>query len=148
MPSNPSISSDAADPAAAGREPTAVVVDDSMTSRGYLRAMLGRAGMRVVGEGASGDQALPLYEKHLPLLIILDIVLPGLDGVAAARQLLERHPDATVIMCSSMTARDKIVECHQAGVAHFIIKPFTAEKIASVVDSVRARQASAPGRKS
>ncbi len=75
---------------------------------------------------------MPLFEQHRPTVLILDIVLPVMDGVTAATILLKKHPDATVVMCSSISARDKIVACRDAGVAHFVLKPFTPEKLAAV----------------
>ena len=122
-------------------KPTAVILDDSSTTRAALRLMLGRAGFDVVAEGVSGDQALSLYESHRPTVITIDIVLPGLDGVSAATELLRLHPDATVVMCSSISARDKILACRDAGATHFILKPITWDKVEAVSRVVMARAA-------
>jgi len=119
--------------------PTAAVIDDSSISRLIIKAALTKAGCRVVAEAASGDRVLELYEQHRPTLMTLDIILPQLDGVTAATQLLRKHPEATVVMCSSLTARDKVLACRDAGVSHFILKPFTPDKVASVVKSVLER---------
>jgi DNA-binding NarL/FixJ family response regulator len=121
---------------------TAVVIDDSSTSRRTLKAMLLQVGFDVVAEGDSGDQALPLFERHRPTVVMLDIVLPGMDGVTAAIELLKKHPEATVVMCSSITARDKIVACRDAGVAHFVLKPLTLDKIAAVARIVLGKPGS------
>jgi two-component system, chemotaxis family, chemotaxis protein CheY len=121
--------------------PTAVVIDDSSTSRRSLRAMLTQLGFDVVAEGERGDQAMPLFEQHRPTVLILDIVLPVMDGVTAATSLLKKHPDATVVMCSSISARDKIVACRDAGVAHFVLKPFTPEKLAAAVRGLLVKAA-------
>jgi CheY-like chemotaxis protein len=72
--------------------PTAIVIDDSMVMRMLLRRSLEAAGYRVVAEGASGAVALPLYEKHHPDLVILDVILPIVDGVTAAVAQLARSP--------------------------------------------------------
>jgi two-component system chemotaxis response regulator CheY len=123
--------------------PTAVVVDDSIVIRTRLRAELERLGLQVVAEGATGEAALELYEKHHPTLLMLDIILPELDGVTAATRLLQRHPQATVVMCSSLTARDKILACRAAGVKHFILKPFSSESIAAMVRKIIGLNAAA-----
>jgi two-component system, chemotaxis family, chemotaxis protein CheY len=119
--------------------PTAVVIDDSATSRRSLRAMLTQLGFDVVAEGERGDQVIPLFERFRPTVLTLDIVLPVMDGVTAVTNLLKKHPDATVVMCSSITARDKIVACRDAGVAHFVLKPFTPERIAAVARILLAK---------
>ena len=116
--------------------PTAVLIDDSKTTRACLRAYLTEIGYTVVAEGDVGELALPLYEKHRPTLITLDIVLPGIDGVAAAKQLLAKHPKAAVVMCSSLNARDKVMACVKAGVAHYLLKPINPERVKEVAQRI------------
>lgn len=117
----------------------AVVVDDSPLMRVQLRALLAQAGCQVVGEGASGDEVMALYEAHQPDLVTLDIVMPGKDGVTAAAELLARYPRAVVVMCTSMTTRDKVVACQKAGVSHYLLKPFQPERVVAVFRHVLNR---------
>ena len=126
--------------------PTAVVVDDSASIRALLRHALTIAGYDVVAEGQNGAEALTLYEQHRPTLIMLDIVLPVMDGIAAATALLARHPSAQVIMCSSLAARDRILACRAAGVLHFVLKPFDVLKVADIARKVAERQVPATPR--
>jgi two-component system chemotaxis response regulator CheY len=109
--------------------PTAVVVDDSSTTRCRLRAELTKLGIAVVAEAGTADSVIELYEQHHPSLMLLDIVLPGIGGIAAATALLKKYPSATVVMCSSLNARDKVLACRAAGVKHFILKPFNSTQI-------------------
>jgi two-component system, chemotaxis family, chemotaxis protein CheY len=125
--------------------PTALIIDDSASMRALLRLALGTAGVSVVAEAGTGAQALELYAQHRPSLVLMDIVLPGADGVKVATELLRAHPEAQVVMCSSLTTRERIVACRDAGVAHFILKPFTVEKVAEVARTVLARQAALAG---
>ena len=118
---------------------TAIVIDDSAVSRAILRRGLTRAGFEVVGEAASAEQAVELFETHRPTLMTFDILLPQKDGVTAATQLLKKHPEANVVMCSSIAAKDKIIACRDAGVSHFILKPFSIEKVAEIARSVAAK---------
>jgi two-component system chemotaxis response regulator CheY len=104
--------------------PTAIVVDDSPLIRAQLKQILGRIGCTVVAEAASGDDLRTLYDRHRPDLVTLDIVMPGKDGVTAVVELLRDHPDARVVMCTSLTTRDKILACQRAGVCHYLLKPF------------------------
>lgn len=119
--------------------PTAVVVDDSPLIRNRLRQILSLAGAEVVAEGSTGDDAAALYEHHRPTLLFLDIVMPKKDGVTAAIEILRAHPGATIIMCSSLTARDKVLACRQAGVSSFILKPFDEAKTLDLVRAILAR---------
>lgn len=118
---------------------TAIVVDDSPVMRRCLRTLLEEVGCTVVGEGANGDDVILLYERFRPSLITVDIVMPGRDGVSAATELLKKHPDAVVVMCTSLTARDKIIACQRAGVAHYLLKPFQSDKVKNTVRLVLAR---------
>ena len=130
---------------AASAGPTALIIDDSASMRALLKLALGTAGVAVVAEAGTGAQALELYAQHRPSLVMMDIVLPGADGVKVATELLRAHPEAQVVMCSSLTTRERIVACRDAGVAHFILKPFTVEKVAEVARTVLARQAALAG---
>ena len=125
--------------------PTALIIDDSASMRALLKLALGTAGVAVVAEAGTGAQALELYAQHRPSLVMMDIVLPGADGVKVATELLRAHPEAQVVMCSSLTTRERIVACRDAGVAHFILKPFSVEKVAEVARTVLARQAALSG---
>jgi two-component system, chemotaxis family, chemotaxis protein CheY len=117
---------------------TAVVIEDSPLMRRRLQEILLEAGYETVGDGASGEELFALYATHRPTVVIMDIVLPGRDGIAIATELLQRHPEALVIMCSSITSREKIVACQKAGVAYYLLKPFEPEKLKSVVKFIVA----------
>jgi two-component system chemotaxis response regulator CheY len=119
--------------------PTAVIVDDSPLMRQHLRALLTQAGVQVVGEGASGDAALPLYEKHTPTILLMDIVMPGKDGLTAATELLAIYPDAAVIMCTSLAVREKVLAALKAGVKHYLLKPLQPEKVIAAILNIVAR---------
>jgi len=112
--------------------PSAIIVDDSPIMRAQLRKLLGVAGFSVAAEAGAGDQLLGLYEQHRPDLVTLDIVMPGRDGATAAAELLARHADAVVVMCTSLNTRDKIEACRRAGVKYYLLKPFNAEHAVAV----------------
>jgi two-component system, chemotaxis family, chemotaxis protein CheY len=112
--------------------PTAAIVDDSPLVRIQLRQILTKMGCTIVAEATSGDAVRALYVEHRPDLVTLDIVMPGKDGVTAAVELLREYPQATVVMCTSLTTRDKILACQKAGVCHYILKPFDAQRAEQV----------------
>jgi two-component system chemotaxis response regulator CheY len=111
---------------------SAIIIDDSAIMRAQLRRLLVLAGFTVAAEAGTADELVPLYEKHRPDLVTLDIVMPGRDGATAAAELLGRHPEAVVVMCTSMTTRDKILACKQAGVAHYLLKPFVPDHAVAI----------------
>jgi len=116
--------------------PTAVIVDDSPLIRVQLRQILSHIGVAVVAEAPTGDHVHALYEQHHPDLVTLDIVMPGKDGVTAAIELLRDFPAARIVMCTSLTTRDKIVACQRAGVCHYLLKPLDAARAEQVFQFV------------
>lgn len=123
--------------------PSAIIIDDSPIMRSQIRRVLSSAGFETLAEASSADDLLPLYERHRPDLVSLDIVMPGRDGATAASELLAKHPSAVVVMCTSMASRDKILECQRAGVSYYLLKPFDPEHAANIyraaLERVRAR---------
>lgn len=103
--------------------PSAIIIDDSPIMRSQLRKLLVGAGFSVVAEAGAGDAALALYERHRPDLVTLDIVMPGRDGATAAVELLGAHPEAKIVMCTSLSTRDRIDMCRRAGVKYYLLKP-------------------------
>jgi DNA-binding NarL/FixJ family response regulator len=107
--------------------PSAIIVDDSPIMRAQLRKLLGTAGFSIAAEAGTGDAVLALYEQHRPDLVTLDIVMPGRDGASVAAELLLLFPEANVVMCTSLSTREKIEVCRRAGVKYYLLKPFKPE---------------------
>ena len=118
-----------------------VIADDEAIIRLDLKEILTSAGYEVVGESGRGDEAVRLVEEHQPDLAILDIKMPGLDGLQAARQITSRHQVA-VILLTAFSQRDLIEDARDAGVAAYLVKPFQARELLPAVADVlsRARQ--------
>ncbi len=121
--------------------PTAVIIDDSPLIRAQLRQILTRMGCTVLAEGGSGDDVRGLYERHKPDLVTLDIVMPGKDGVTAAIELLKDFPAARVVMCTSLSSRDKILACQRGGVKHYLLKPFDPARAELIFNHVLGKDA-------
>jgi two-component system chemotaxis response regulator CheY len=127
--------------------PTAVIVDDSPVIRLQLRHILANIGVTVVAEAANGAEVRALYDKHRPDLLTLDVVMPGKDGVDVAVDILSTYPDARIVMCSSFSTYDRIMRCRQAGVRHYLLKPFEsarAQMIFQFALEASAKRAPAP----
>jgi response regulator NasT len=125
----------AAEVTAAGR---VVIAEDEAIIRLDLKEILTSAGYDVVGETGRGDEAVRLVEEHQPDLAILDIKMPGMDGVRAAREITSRHKVA-VLLLTAFSQRDLIEEARDAGVAAYLIKPFQPRELLPAIADVLAK---------
>lgn len=101
--------------------------------RGMLRSILEGAGYQVVGEAANGEEALEQYAELQPDLVLMDIVMPVMDGLEATERLRRSQPRAKVVICSAMGQKETVLKAMQAGARDFIIKPFTPERVLEAV---------------
>ncbi|MCL5677137.1 MAG: response regulator [Firmicutes bacterium] len=111
-----------------------LVVDDVAFMRNMVKAIVTDAGFEVVGEAVNGEEALAKYEELLPDLVLMDIVMPVMDGLTALEELKKEHPGARVLVCSVMGQRDVVLKAVKLGAVDFVIKPFTPERL---VDALR-----------
>lgn len=110
-----------------------LVVDDSVFQRDVLKMLLHNHGYAVVGEAGGGEEALRLFRELQPDVVTLDIIMPGMDGVDTLQKIKEVNPAARVIMVSSISDKDRIVECRRLGAEYYILKPFDPEKVIEVL---------------
>lgn len=106
-----------------------IVVDDAVFMRRRLREILEGAGYAVVAEGEDGAEVLELYEAHNPDLVTLDVVMPRLSGLEALRGLKALHPEARVVVCSSISHERAIFEAIALGARDYVLKPVEPEKL-------------------
>ncbi len=126
-------------PLSATGAPTRVVIaEDEAIIRLDLKEILQSAGYDVVGETARGDEAVELVDRFEPDLVILDVKMPGMDGVRAAREIGARHRAAVVVL-TAFSQRDLIEDARDAGVAAYLVKPFRREELLPAVADVLAR---------
>jgi response regulator NasT len=125
-----------------GAAPARVVIaEDEAIVRLDLKEILLTAGYDVVGETGRGDEAVKLVEEHQPDLAILDIKMPGMDGLRAAREITSRHQVA-VLLLTAFSQRDLIEEARDSGVSAYLVKPFQPRELLPAVADVlsKARQ--------
>lgn len=110
-----------------------LLCDDAMFTRMMLGNILQEVGFEIVGEAADGLAAVERYEELRPDLVIMDMVMPGMGGIDAMREILGRHPEARIVMCSAVSQRQLCDDALAAGAAGFIIKPFDAAQVLEVL---------------
>jgi two-component system chemotaxis response regulator CheY len=112
---------------------TAVIADDSKTMRGLLSAILSNQNIDVVAEAANGDQAVELVIQHQPDIVCLDIDMPGKNGLDALAEIRQKFPSTKVLMITGNTNRAAVMEAVKHGVADFVTKPFSPEKVGEAI---------------
>ena len=110
-----------------------LIVDDLAFIKIVLRDILEKSGFRVVGEASNGEQAISLYQDKRPDVVLMDITMPGMDGLTALRRIREVDPAARVIICSALGQQQLIVQAIQLGAADFIVKPFQPQRVVSAL---------------
>lgn len=106
-----------------------MIVDDSRVVFAEMKRMLEGSEIEISGFCRSGEEALEQYESVAPDLITLDIVMPGMDGLETCRELLERWPQAKILMVSSLAYDDTIASANELGAKGFLYKPFNQESL-------------------
>jgi DNA-binding NarL/FixJ family response regulator len=111
-----------------------LIVDDHAVVREGLRTFLElQDGLEVVGEAGDGEEALPLAERLQPDVVLMDLVMPKLDGVGAMRELRERVPAARVIVLTSFLEDDRLLPAIRAGAAGYLLKNVQPQELARAV---------------
>jgi len=110
-----------------------LIVDDLAFIKIVLRDILEKSGFRVAGEASNGDEAIRMYLDTRPDVVLMDITMPGMDGLTALRKIREHDPDARVIICSALGQQRLIVQAIQLGAKDFIVKPFQPPRVISAL---------------
>jgi response regulator NasT len=115
-----------------------VIAEDEAIIRLDLKETLQEEGYEVVGETGRGDEAVELVREHEPDIAILDIKMPGLDGLAAAREIAgERR--AAVLILTAFSQRDLIEQARDAGALAYLVKPFEKNELIPAVEVALGR---------
>ncbi len=118
-----------------------LVVDDSVFARKNLIRMIESFGGQLAGEAGDGNAAINEYNKVSPDIVLMDITMPQMEGIEAAEQIVRQHPDARIVMVSSVGYQENIVAALQRGARHFVQKPVKAEVLYEVIKYVLGDEA-------
>jgi len=113
-----------------------MIVDDTAFTRLVLRNMFESLGFEVIAEADTGEDAVKNYCLYKPALVLMDISMPGMNGLIASRKIVEMDRDAKIIICSAVVHRETVIKAVQAGARDFIAKPLNMERIEWAVQSV------------
>jgi len=115
---------------------TCLIVDDSAFMRFHLRRMMDSFDNVIASEAANGNEAIKEYSRLRPDIVLMDIVMPGLEGVETVKRICNQDPKAKVIMISSVSYQEKVAEAMSAGAKWFIPKPVTTEELRRAIQNV------------
>jgi len=112
---------------------SALIVDDVAAVRSYISQILQQLGITSVIEAADGNTATQLFSQHQPQLVFLDIQLPDIDGQQLLKLFKQQDQRTVVFMVSAFSSVENLKQAIENGAKAFVIKPFTASRINSLV---------------
>ena len=115
-----------------------LIAEDETIIRLDLRALLERAGHEVIGEARDGDEAVALCERLRPELVVMDVKMPRLDGIEAARRIIATRP-VPIVMLTAYAQGDLVDRAADAGVFGYLVKPFREADLVPAIATARAR---------
>ena len=122
---------------APGREITCLIVDDHEVVREGLRLSLSRAPhIRVVGEAADGAAAVSLAERRRPDVVIMDVRMPGMDGLEATKQLVEKVPESSVLIFTAYSERSLLQRGLESGAKGYVLKEAPHQTLVRAIEKV------------
>lgn len=115
---------------------TIMVVDDSPFASKQIKDIVEDNGYEVIGYAKDGEEAIELYKELKPDIVILDIIMPGLNGLETAEILKKQDPAVKILMLSSLCDAGTMEEVKSIGVKHLIPKPLEADVLLAFLELV------------
>ena len=115
-----------------------MIAEDEALIRMDLAEMLAEEGYDVVAQAADGESAVQLAEEHRPDLVVLDVKMPKLDGIAAAQRIATQRI-APVVILTAFSQRDLVERARDAGAMAYLVKPFSKNDLVPAIEVARAR---------
>jgi len=115
-----------------------LIAEDETIIRLDVRTLLEKAGHEVVAEARDGEEAVALAAEHDPDLIVMDVRMPHLDGIEAARQISDRRP-VPIVMLTAYAEEDLVTRASEAGAFAYLVKPFREVDLLPALNTARAR---------
>lgn len=119
---------------------TIIVVDDSPFASKQIKDIVEENGYEVIGYAKNGEEGIKMYEELHPDIVILDIIMPGIDGIETAQILLKNDPDATILMLSSLCDSSTLEEVRSIGVKYLIPKPWEDDVLLATLELLKKQR--------
>ena len=116
---------------------TIIVVDDSPFASKQIKDLVEENGYEVIGYAKSGEEGIKMYEELHPDIVILDIIMPGIDGIETAEILEKSDPDVTILMLSSLCDAGTLEEVRAIGVKYLIPKPWEDDVLLATLELLK-----------
>ncbi len=126
--------------AGAGQPPRVLVAEDEALIRFDLVELLNDEGYEVVGQAGDGEAAVEMARELEPDLVVMDVKMPKMDGIAAA-EIIASERIAPVVMLTAFSQRDLVEQARQAGAMAYVVKPFDASDVVPAIEIAMARYA-------
>lgn len=105
-----------------------IIADDHALFRDSLRSLLTERGIEVVGEATNGREAVDLAERYRPDVVLMDLAMPELDGLAATRMISRSAPEVTVVVLTASNEDEDLFEAIKAGAQGYLVKDLPADR--------------------
>lgn len=116
---------------------TIIVVDDSPFASKQIKDLVEENGYEVIGYAKSGEEGIKMYGELHPDIVILDIIMPGIDGIETAEILEKSDPDVTILMLSSLCDTGTLEEVRAIGVKYLIPKPWEDDVLLATLELLK-----------
>ena len=113
---------------------TLMIVDDSRIVHAKMKQLLEGSDFEIIGFCRTGEDAIQSYRAYRPDLVTMDIVMPGMDGLEAAKAIIGEFPDANIGMVSSLASDDTMDTAEEIGAKGFVFKPFEKDDLLKVLN--------------
>ena len=115
---------------------TVMIVDDELFFREMLRDVLVNAGFNVIAEALDGDEAVDKYRMHRPDITVMDIFMPGKNGIDAIKEIIAFDADARILIYTGLGFDDDAEVALRAGARDVVLKTFSPEEVTDVINRV------------
>ena len=113
-----------------------LIIDDSPFIAKEISDVIEPKGYEIVGHAKNGEDGIKMAESLQPDVVTLDIIMPGIDGIETAKELLNKTPGVKIVMLSSLCDHDTMAEVQELGLKHLVAKPIEPDKLLEALDEV------------
>ncbi|MDO8412952.1 MAG: response regulator transcription factor [Gallionellaceae bacterium] len=117
------------------RKARVLIADDEPHIRSWIGLIFTSLGAEVIAEASDGEQALSLYKQFSPDMVLLDINMPKMDGIAVLKQIMVINNRTLVVMLTSLNALEIVKECIDNGAWNYILKDTTADELHKAISA-------------